>query len=112
MGRCNPITRKDLMQNNHKPERIGKILTRIMARRGFQRQIFQEQIENIWAETVGEILVGQTRPGNIRCGVLEVFVAHSIFEQELSLLQPEILQKLNAAMGEKKIKRFKFTLMQ
>ena len=100
------------MQNNHKPERIGKILTRIMARRGFQRQIFQEQIENIWAEAVGETLAGQTRPGNIRRGVLEVFVAHSIFEQELSFLQPEILQKLNAAMGENKIKRFKFTLMQ
>lgn len=100
------------MRNHIGTERIGNILTRIMARRGFQRQIFQEQLETVWGEIVGETLADQTRPGNIRRGTLEIFVAHTIFEQELSLRQAELLPKLNAALGENKIKRFKFTLAQ
>lgn len=100
------------MQNDYRPERIGSILTRLMARRGFQRQIFQEQLETVWAEIVGEKLAEQTRPGAVRRGTLEIFVSHSIFEQELSFMQPVLLQKLNAVIGENKIKRFKFTLAQ
>jgi len=100
------------MQNNCQPERIGKILTRVMARRGFQRQISQEQLSDAWAEAVGETLAAQTRLGNLRRGTLEIFIRHKIFEQELSFRQVELVQALNAVLGEKKIKRLKFTLFQ
>ena len=100
------------MQNSKHPERIGKILTRVMARRGFQRQISQEQLTGVWTEAVGETLAAQTRLGNLRRGTLEIFIRHKIFEQELSFRQVELLQALNAVLGEKKIKRLKFTLFQ
>ena len=100
------------MQNRNQPERIGKIITRIMARRGFQRQISQELLDNVWTETVGETLAGQTRLGTLRRGTLEIFVRHKILEQELSFRQIELMQALNVAMGENKIKRLKYTLMQ
>ncbi|MCL2117746.1 MAG: DUF721 domain-containing protein [Planctomycetaceae bacterium] len=99
------------MQNSRQPERIGKILTRIMARRGFQRQISQEVLETVWGKMVGETLAGKTRIGSLRRGTLEVFIRHKIFEQELSFRQAELVQALNAALGENKIKRLKFTLV-
>jgi predicted nucleic acid-binding Zn ribbon protein len=98
------------MQNSKQPERIGKVLTRLMARRGFQRQISQEQLEITWAEAVGETLAGQTRLGSLCRGTLEVFIRHKIFEQELSFQQTELINALNVALSEKKIKRLKFTL--
>jgi len=99
------------MQDSKQPERIGKILTRLMARQGFQRQISQELLANAWVEVVGETLAGQTRLGNLRRGTLEVFIRHKIIEQELSFRQIELTQSLNAVIGENKIKRLKFTLM-
>jgi len=99
------------MQDSRQPERIGKILTRLMARQGFQRQISQELFANAWADVVGETLAGQTRLGNLRRGTLEVFIRHKIIEQELSFRQDELAQALNAVIGENKIKRLKFTLM-
>ncbi|MCL2622913.1 MAG: DUF721 domain-containing protein [Planctomycetaceae bacterium] len=100
------------MQNSSHPERIGKIITRIMARRGFQRQISQELLEIAWTDTVGETLAGQTRLGTLRRGTLEIFVRHKIFEQELAFRQAELMQTLNIAVGDNKIKRLKYTLMQ
>ena len=100
------------MQSSRQPERIGKILTRIMARRGFQRQIAQDLLETVWTETVGKTLAAQTRLGTLRRGTLELFVRHKILEQELSFRQVELVQALNAAIGENKIKRLKYTLMQ
>ena len=99
------------MQNDGQPERIGKILTRLMARRGFQRQISQDVLDTTWQEHVGETLAGQTRLGSLRRGTLEVFIRHKILEQELSFRQVELVQSLNAVLAEKKIKRLKFTLM-
>ena len=99
------------MQNSRQPERIGKILTRIMARQGFQRQISQGVLETAWGKMVDETLAGKTRIGSLRRGTLEVFIRHKIFEQELSFRQAELVQALNAALGENKIKRLKFTLV-
>jgi len=98
------------MQNGKQPEQIGKILTRLMARRGFQRQISQEQLETAWKKALGRTLAGQTRLGSLRRGTQEVFIRHKIFEQELSFRQVELMNALNTALGENKIKRLKFTL--
>jgi len=98
------------MQDSRQPERIGKILTRIMARQGFQRQISQEVLVTAWETAVGENIAGQTRLGGLRRGTLEIFVRHKIFEQELSFRQVELVQALNAALGENKIKRLKFSM--
>jgi predicted nucleic acid-binding Zn ribbon protein len=106
----NPVLQNDFMQYIRQPERIGKILTRLMARRGFQRQISQEQLETAWAEAVGETLARQTRLGSLRRGTLEVFIRHKIYEQELLFQQTELMNALNVALSEKKIKRLKFTL--
>lgn len=100
------------MQNGGKPERIGKIITRIMARQGFQRQIAQELLESAWLEAVGETLAGQTQLGTLRRGTLEIFIRHKLLEQELSFRQVELVQALNTAIGENKIKRLRYTLMQ
>jgi len=93
------------------PERIGRIITRIMARRGFQREISQEQLEKSWKEILGQPLASQTRLGTIRRGVLEVFVSHPALKTEISLRQTELLTALNQVLADGKIAKMKIMVM-
>ncbi|MDR1493817.1 MAG: DUF721 domain-containing protein [Planctomycetaceae bacterium] len=93
------------------PERIGKILTRIMARYGFQQEISQEQLEKIFTETLGQTFTSQICFGSIRRGALEIFVTHPVLKSELSFRQTELLNALNRSLADKKIKRIKITIM-
>ena len=90
-----------------RPERIGRIVTRIMARHGFNRQISSEQLEQVWRDAVGETMAAQTRLGSLRRGVLEVFVSHPLIRQELSFHQTELTEALNQASRDFKIRRLK-----
>jgi hypothetical protein len=93
------------------PERIGRILTRIMARHGFQREISQEQIEKVFAETLGQTLSAQIRFGSIRRGALEIFVTHPVLKSELSFRQTDLLNALKNTFPDKKIKSIKITIV-
>ena len=90
-----------------RPERIGRIVTRIMARHGFSRRIASEQLEEAWRDAVGETIAAQTRLGSLRRGVLDVFVSHPLIGQELSFRQTELTEALNQVSRDFKIKRLK-----
>ncbi|HEX4475650.1 MAG TPA: DciA family protein [Polyangiaceae bacterium] len=50
-----------------------------------------------WRRIVGERVAERTRPGKIQCGVLTVYVASSVWAQELSLLSSAMKDRLAEA---------------
>lgn len=66
------------------PERLGEILSRLFAARGWGRRQGRLHLEQAWAESVDPEFVGQTRVAGLRRGVLEVEVANSVLLQELA----------------------------
>ena len=68
------------------PQAIGRIMSRLLARTGYDR------------EQASESLAAHCRPGRIRRGVLEVFVSHSAVSQEFSFHKPAVLERLKAAL--------------
>jgi hypothetical protein len=60
-----------------------------------------------WQRTVGERVAARTRPGQIRDGVLTIYVASAVWAQELSLLSPTILERLRRAGLAVEILRFR-----
>ena len=66
------------------PERLGEILSRLFAARGWGRRQGQLHLEKAWAEVVGPDFAAHTRPTALRRGVLEVIVDNAVLLQELA----------------------------
>jgi hypothetical protein len=59
---------------------------------------------------VGSELAGETRPGKVRGGVLEVFTVNSTLLQELTFRKTELVKKLTSAAPQFKIRDLRFRL--
>jgi len=66
------------------PERVGEIVSRLFALRGWGRRQARLQLEKAWEDAVGTKHASHTRVVNLRRGVLEVEVRNQILLQELA----------------------------
>ena len=80
--------------------RAGDLLAALLAGWGLDARLQQYQALVIWDEVVGPQIAARARPEKIRDGVLEVCVDQPTWMQQLQLLKPQILAKLNARLGD------------
>jgi predicted nucleic acid-binding Zn ribbon protein len=57
-------------------------------------------VQRAWPATVGESIAAQAQPTAERGGVVTVACAASVWAQELDLMGPQIVARLNEALGE------------
>lgn len=53
------------------------------------------EVQRAWSEAVGAAIAGEARPSSERGGVLTVYCSASVWAQELDLMSPVILERLN-----------------
>jgi predicted nucleic acid-binding Zn ribbon protein len=56
-------------------------------------------VQRVWPEAVGPTIAAQAEPTAERDGVLTVRCAAAVWAQELDLLGPEIVARINTALG-------------
>lgn len=66
---------------------------------GIASRIEQHQIWAIWDKVVGAQIAAHARPASIRNNVLEVRVDHAVWMQQLQLMKPQILAKINRELN-------------
>ncbi len=76
-------------------EPVGAVLKEMFSKAGIEEQISRHQAWLVWDQLVGEQIAARARPKKLRGGVLEVQVDHPVWMQQLHLLKPEILKKIN-----------------
>jgi predicted nucleic acid-binding Zn ribbon protein len=64
-------------------------------------------VQRAWRATVGDTIAGQARPVAERAGVLTVACESSVWAQELDLMGPELIERLNGATGAGSLTRLK-----
>lgn len=64
-------------------------------------------VQRIWASTVGEAIAEQAQPTTERAGVVTVSCAASVWAQELDLMAPQIIARLNASLGQDAVRRLR-----
>lgn len=79
--------------------RAGDLIDGLLAGWGLDERLHQYKALLIWDEVVGPQIAARSRPEKIRDGVLEVCVDQPTWMQQLQLLKPQILAKLNARLG-------------
>jgi predicted nucleic acid-binding Zn ribbon protein len=64
-------------------------------------------VQRTWREAVGEMIAAEAQPTAERGGVLTVSCSASVWAQELDLMSPVILERLNALLREGRITRLR-----
>jgi hypothetical protein len=96
-----------------RPQRIGDILSELMARQGFARVQSGAALADAWQQAAGTLEIGpmvadQTRVGALRRGTLEVLVGNSALVQELGFVKQSLLKSLAQLLPDLKIKDIRF----
>lgn len=66
------------------------------------------RVQGCWADAVGDVVSSEARPVSERDGVVSVACRSSVWAQELELLGPELVEKVNAALGDDAVARLRF----
>ena len=82
------------------PVAIGRLVSRLMAREGYDREQSSAALADAWEQAVPAVLKGASRPGLVRRGVLEVFVSHSAHVQELGFRKRDVVSRLQALVPD------------
>ena len=91
-------------------KKIDQVVSQLMSQRGYGQTLVNEQLRETWSEVVGETLARQSRPGQIRQQVLDVFVANSAVNQELTFRRRELLKQLAQALPQYSITDLRFRI--
>jgi len=67
------------------------------------------QAQRAWPEAVGAGIAAEATPVSERAGVLTVSCSASVWAQELELMGPAIVERLNAALGSGQLTRLRCT---
>lgn len=81
------------------PEAAGAVLDSLTRKMGVQERLEPYRAWKVWAEVVGPQTAQHAQPFRLRDGILEVRVDHPVWMQQLQLLKPRILERLNRAIA-------------
>jgi hypothetical protein len=76
------------------PRTIGSVMSRLLARTGYDREHGSEGLSAAWQQAAPVSLQGNSQAGLVRRGVLDVFVSHSALVQEMGFHKREVLVRL------------------
>jgi predicted nucleic acid-binding Zn ribbon protein len=94
-----------------KPMAVGEVLERYLARSGLATRLKQAQVIPAWEALVGPQIAAVTQPESVAPdGTLFVRVATSPWMNELQLMAPEIMARINAGRGPGRIRTIRWRL--
>jgi predicted nucleic acid-binding Zn ribbon protein len=70
-------------------------------------QTLLAEVQRAWPEAVGPSIAAQARPTIERRGVITISCSASVWAQELDLMAPDILERLNEQLRGAKITRLR-----
>jgi predicted nucleic acid-binding Zn ribbon protein len=65
------------------------------------------RVQEIWERTAGPAIAAEARPTAERDGILTVTCAAAVWAQELDLMAADLIQSVNAALGEQAIRELR-----
>ena len=89
-------------------KKMGDVVGQLLVKRGYANVQQASALDAVWNAAVGERFVSQTKAGQIKRGVLEVFVTNSAVIQELSFVKAKLVKALAISAADHKIRDIKF----
>jgi len=94
-----------------RPTAVGEVLEGYLARAGLAQRLKQAQVVPEWPRLVGPQIAAVTHPESVTPdGTLFVRVATSGWMNELQLMTPQIMARVNAGRGPGRIRTIRWLL--
>ena len=87
---------------------LGTAISDLVQTLGIGKRIREYDAVAEWGRAVGEQVARVTEARSIKQGVLVIRVSNGPWRNELQMLKPEIIQKVNKALGEEVVKDIHF----
>jgi predicted nucleic acid-binding Zn ribbon protein len=87
------------------PRPVSLALERMQAQLAPETVLAEAQ--QVWGEVVGAMIAGEAQPTSERAGVLTISCAASVWAQELDLMAPMIVERLNANLHRGTVARLR-----
>jgi predicted nucleic acid-binding Zn ribbon protein len=65
-------------------------------------------LQRAWPQAAGELVAAQAHPSAERDGVVTVTCSSSVWAQELTLMGPDLIDRLNAVLGGESVRELRF----
>jgi predicted nucleic acid-binding Zn ribbon protein len=100
-------------ERKRRPRRVGDVIGEVLSKAGVGERIAQATVIAQWHSLVGPQISKVTEPLSITPqGTLFVAVTTNAWMTELSLLEPDLLRRLNERSGKREIKRIRWQLQR
>jgi predicted nucleic acid-binding Zn ribbon protein len=80
---------------------LSQILGQVMKNLSLDKALLQAHIASVWTDAVGPSIARHTHPEQVRSDRLYVRVDSAPWLQELTMLKPVLVKKINEALGPK-----------
>ena len=98
-------------KKRRKPKKLGDVMGDVLSRAGIADRIAQAAVIPDWPKLVGPQIARVTEPLSITTtGTLFVAVSTNAWMTELSLMEPELLRRLNQRTGRLQLKKIRWQL--
>ena len=87
---------------------LGGAIRDLIENLGISRKIREYDAVIQWNEVVGEQIARVTEAVKIEKGVLVVRVHNGPWRNELTLMKDDVIEKMNAALGDQEVKEIRF----
>ncbi|HMC56078.1 MAG TPA: DUF721 domain-containing protein [Gemmatimonadaceae bacterium] len=98
-------------KKRRKPRKLGDVMSDMLRTSGIADRIAQASVIPEWQQLVGPQIARVTEPLSITTmGTLFVAVSTNAWMTELSLMEPELLRRLNQRTGRLSIRKIRWQL--
>lgn len=95
--------------NAYRPKKAGDVVADVIRLRGYATCESDRQLQQAWQQSLSDAGVPPTiqndcRVGRVSRGLLDVFVSHSLINQDLRLFARQIVTALSRRLPEREIR--------
>jgi predicted nucleic acid-binding Zn ribbon protein len=96
-----------------KPQKLGDVVTGVLTKAGLTDRVAQAAVIPEWPALVGPQIARVTEPLSVTPqGTLFVAVTTNAWMTELSLMEPELLRRLNQRTGRLQIRKIRWQIQR
>lgn len=82
-----------------RPLSASALIETLLSERGLMDKLHAYRAWQVWDEVVGAQIAARAQPIRLRDDILEIRVDHPVWMQQLQLLKPRLLARLNERLG-------------
>lgn len=98
------------MARKRNPKKLADIVNLYVKKKGYEKRLKEERILTTWGEVTGATISANTQAVRFRDGTLFVSTKTPSWSHELTLIERDLVSKINKALGQKVVAQCRFSV--